>query len=332
VPQACGRFQVVIALGAFELAVELVERERPDVLCLQEIKVAPDHLVKEIAEVPGYWCAWHGMKGYSGVALHVRRDFAAACPAITHPPFDHETRIAVADITAAAGSFAVASIYVPNGGKDFPAKIRFLEDKGLVKPERTPSGYRKFSVEDIDRLRYVLRMQRDHYLPLRVIGEHLDAIDRGLEPPPIEPVVPTVPTVSLAADGLPSAESFRRRDHVRLSRKELLKIAEIDVHPSERNPRLPGQLPEERALFAGLLDAAGLHDLGRELDPSNDAMYSWWAPWRNMRARNIGWRLDYVLASDGLAARITTCPALREVGTSDHAPVIATFGDPGPRS
>jgi len=114
---------------------------------------------------------------------------------------------------------------------DFPGitipKIRFLEDKGLVKPERTPSGYRKFSVEDIDRLRYVLRMQRDHYLPLRVIGEHLQAIDRGLEPPPIEPVVPTVPTVSLSSDGLPSAASFRRRDHVRLSRKELLKIAEI---------------------------------------------------------------------------------------------------------
>jgi DNA-binding transcriptional MerR regulator len=114
---------------------------------------------------------------------------------------------------------------------DFPGitipKIRFLEDKGLVKPERTPSGYRKFSGEDIERLRYVLRLQRDHYLPLRVIGEHLDAIDRGLEPPPIEPVVPTVPTVSLAPDGLPSAESFRRRDRVRLSRKELLKIAEI---------------------------------------------------------------------------------------------------------
>jgi len=114
---------------------------------------------------------------------------------------------------------------------DFPGvtipKIRFLEDKGLVKPERTPSGYRKFSTDDIERLRYVLRMQRDHYLPLRVIGEHLDAIDRGLAPPPIEPVVPTVPVVALAADGLPSAESFGRRDHVRLSRKELLKIAEI---------------------------------------------------------------------------------------------------------
>ncbi len=114
---------------------------------------------------------------------------------------------------------------------DFPGitipKIRFLEDKGLVKPERTPSGYRKFSPEDVDRLRYVLRMQRDHYLPLRVIGEHLDAIDRGLAPPPIDPTVPTVPTVALAADGLPSPESFTRRDQLRLSRKELLKLSDI---------------------------------------------------------------------------------------------------------
>jgi DNA-binding transcriptional MerR regulator len=114
---------------------------------------------------------------------------------------------------------------------DFPGitipKIRFLEDKGLIKPERTPAGYRKFSVDDVERLRYVLRMQRDHYLPLKVIGEHLDAIDRGLEPPPIESVVPTVPKVALAADGLPSPESFRRRDDLRLSRRELLKIAEI---------------------------------------------------------------------------------------------------------
>ncbi|MGY2703600.1 MULTISPECIES: transcriptional regulator FtsR [unclassified Nocardioides] len=114
---------------------------------------------------------------------------------------------------------------------DFPGvtipKIRFLEDKGLIKPERTPAGYRKFSHDDVERLRYVLRMQRDHYLPLRVIGEHLDAIDRGMEPPPIDPVVPTVPKVALAADGLPSAESFRRHDQVRLSRRELLKIAEI---------------------------------------------------------------------------------------------------------
>ena len=114
---------------------------------------------------------------------------------------------------------------------DFPGvtipKIRFLEDKGLIKPERTPAGYRKFASEDVERLRYILRMQRDHYLPLKVIGEHLDAIDRGLEPPPIEAVVPTVPKVALAADGLPSPASFNRHDNLRLSRRELVKIAGV---------------------------------------------------------------------------------------------------------
>jgi DNA-binding transcriptional MerR regulator len=114
---------------------------------------------------------------------------------------------------------------------DFPGvtipKIRFLEGEGLIKPERTPSGYRKFSDGDVERLRYILRMQRDHYLPLKVIGEHLDAIDRGLEPPPIDAVVPTVPKVALAADGMPSAESFAKNSTLRLSRKELLKVAEV---------------------------------------------------------------------------------------------------------
>ena len=108
------------------------------------------------------------------------------------------------------------------------SKLRFLEEQGLVQPSRTESGYRKFSPADVGRLRYALTMQRDHYLPLKVIAEHLDAIDRGLEPPPIEPVVPVVPQVALSGDGTPSAESFARRDQLRLSRRELLKIADID--------------------------------------------------------------------------------------------------------
>ncbi|MGY1832474.1 MerR family transcriptional regulator [Geodermatophilus sp. SYSU D01180] len=85
---------------------------------------------------------------------------------------------------------------------DFPdvtiSKIRFLEAEGLVSPERTPSGYRKFSRADVDRLRYVLTAQRDHYLPLRVIKEHLDALDRG-EPVP-DPAAPAVPD-ELRPDG-----------------------------------------------------------------------------------------------------------------------------------
>jgi DNA-binding transcriptional MerR regulator len=61
------------------------------------------------------------------------------------------------------------------------SKIRFLESEGLITPERTPSGYRKFYVDDVDRLKSILRMQRDEYLPLKVIKERLVQSDAGAE-------------------------------------------------------------------------------------------------------------------------------------------------------
>jgi exodeoxyribonuclease-3 len=97
---------------------------------------------------------------------------------------------------------------------------------------------------------------------------------------------------------------------------------EIDVHPRERKPVI-GQLPEERDLFEGLL-GGGLVDVGRQLDPQNDRYFTWWAPWRSMRERNIGWRLDYVLASPSIAGKAASCPVMREFGTSDHGPVVMT--------
>ena len=65
------------------------------------------------------------------------------------------------------------------------SKIRFLEAEGLIVPSRTKSGYRKFSSSDVDKLRYILRMQRDHYLPLKVIKEHIEAIDFRIFRPPL---------------------------------------------------------------------------------------------------------------------------------------------------
>jgi DNA-binding transcriptional MerR regulator len=110
---------------------------------------------------------------------------------------------------------------------DFPdvtiSKIRFLESEGLVEPERTASGYRKFSRDNVSRLRYVLSAQRDHYLPLRVIREHLDALDRGLEPPDLPGGGPRVPRTLVAAEGLPDADAFMPdATEVRLARAELL--------------------------------------------------------------------------------------------------------------
>ncbi|MGI5350995.1 MerR family transcriptional regulator [Streptomyces sp. CA-250714] len=89
------------------------------------------------------------------------------------------------------------------------SKIRFLEAEGLVEPARSPSGYRKFRAEDVERLSYVLRMQRDHYLPLKVIREHLEAF--GDDAP--YPNVPVVP---------PREPDEASAPAVRTGRKELL--------------------------------------------------------------------------------------------------------------
>jgi len=232
-----------------------IEHERPDVVCLQEIKATPDQVPATLLETAGYWYYWHGGKGYSGVGLHISKVAAPARPLFTHPAFDYEHRIAATEIDGVT----VASVYVPNGGKDFPAKMRFIE-----------------ALEDY------ARTLCSNGMPLVLCGD--------------------------------------------------LNIArtEMDVHPKERKPRAIGQLPEERAILERILapsasGGCGLVDVGRALDPSNDAMFTWWPPWRSMRERNIGWRLDYVLASASLADRATSCPVQKDVGTSDHAPVVASF-------
>jgi DNA-binding transcriptional MerR regulator len=93
---------------------------------------------------------------------------------------------------------------------DFPdvtiSKIRFLEAEGLVAPERSPSGYRKFSHDDVARLRFILTAQRDQYLPLRVIRGQLAALDRGLPP---DAAATVLPTDAGDSDG-PRPETFRR--------------------------------------------------------------------------------------------------------------------------
>ncbi|MEV1046186.1 MerR family transcriptional regulator [Streptomyces sp. NPDC049916] len=102
------------------------------------------------------------------------------------------------------------------------SKIRFLEAEGLIEPQRTPSGYRKFAPRDVERLAQVLRMQRDHYLPLKVIREHLDALERGERP-----VLPAPGPQRDLADGVwepgPGGPTAAR-----IGRAELLVAAEID--------------------------------------------------------------------------------------------------------
>lgn len=225
---------------------EWLERDRPDVVCLQELKAKTDQ-IPEGCKLADYHAYWHGERAYSGVSLHIRKNLFDGDPVFSHPEFDMETRI----VQAALGNLILASVYVPNGGKDYPAKLNFLN-------------------------RLIVWVKQLH--------------EEGRE-------------LVLCGD-------------INIARTE------ADVHPRERRPVI-GQLPEERDLFEKLL-GEHLVDVGRALEPHNENMFTWWAPWRNMRSRNIGWRLDYVLASKTIAARAASCVVLADVGTSDHAPVMMT--------
>jgi len=221
-----------------------LERDRPDVVCLQEIKARPDQ-VPERCKFADYHAFWHGAGGYSGVSLHIRKELLDQ-PEFSHPEFDMETRI----VEVSLGNLVLASVYVPNGGKDFTAKLAFLTALGAWSKSLHEQGRELVLCGDINIAR-----------------------------------------------------------------------AEIDVHPRERKEGIIGQRPEERELFEALL-GGNLVDVTRALDPGNAGLFTWWPPWRNMRQRNIGWRIDYILASRTIARRATSCKVLSAVGTSDHAPLV----------
>jgi len=230
--------------------VEWVGRDRPDVVCLQEIKATEEQVGETLTLLPEYWSYWHGgPKGYSGVSLHVRKERCPDRPAFAHPAFDFENRI----VSVQVGGIAVASVYVPNGGKDYDAKVRFLQS---------------------------------------LVGYAADAHAKGLR-------------VIVCGD-------------LNVARSDM------DVHPKERKEGAIGQRPDERALFDRLL-GTGLYDVARRVDPTNDALFTWWPPWRGLRQKNQGWRIDYILASEGKGLDVTDCRTLADYGTSDHAPLIATF-------
>jgi DNA-binding transcriptional MerR regulator len=138
---------------------------------------------------------------------------------------------------------------------DFPAvtvsKIRFLEAEGLIEPQRSPSGYRKFSESDVARLRLILAAQRDHYLPLRVIKEYLQARDRGEQGPPPWADRAAPPRRLVAADS--TLTDATGGPPVRLTRRQLIDGAGVDE-------ALLGRLEE-----AGLVRRRGAHYDGRAL-------------------------------------------------------------------
>ena len=133
------------------------------------------------------------------------------------------------------------------------SKIRFLESEGLVAPERAPSGYRRYSEADVDRLRYILRMQRDHYLPLKVIRENLAMMDRGIEAPTADTPAAQAPAanpkpVSVPETGPPAPESPRP---IKLTRRELIQVSGLSEATLIELERQQMVVPRRGSLYYG---------------------------------------------------------------------------------
>ena len=179
---------------------------------------------------------------------------------------------------------------------DFPeisiSKIRFLESEGLVSPQRAESGYRRYTDADVERLRYVLAVQREHYVPLKVIRDHLAQIDRGLNPP----LLGSVRQPESAEPGGSAAEA---------------------AAPTPAAPKAPLRLSRAELLEASGLTEAALSELERNqiiLPRRGTSSYGRDALTLAVAARRLG---EYGL--DGRHLRAFKMSADREVGLVEQA-------------
>ena len=211
---------------------------------------------------------------------------------------------------------------------EFPAvttsKLRFLEEQGLVEPVRTAAGYRQYSPADIERLRFVLRQQRDRYMPLKVIGDRLAALDAGEEDEP-------APRARLATRdgvrrGLRHAADARGPGRGRRawrspsSRTSSRPACCVHTATASFDPWAREVVVVAAALADHGIDARHLRQFRTAADRQADLVEQVVAPWRGQRSASSRARAGTLAAEVGeLCARMHT--ALVRAAVADLAPV-----------
>jgi exodeoxyribonuclease III len=233
---------------------EWLKKNKPDVLCLQELRAWPEQVGPELLAPEGYHTHWVNAekKGYSGVAVYSRQPFDAVKVGLGLDWGDAEGRFLRVEI----GDLVIISVYVPSGSS---------------KEERQRAKY-----EYMDRLFEQTQALLDEGRPAIVCGD------------------------------------------INICHKA------IDIHNPKGNAKNSGFLPEERAWFDRWL-TQGWVDTQRALNPEVAGLYSWWSNRGRAREKDLGWRIDYLLATPSLAARANKAWIERHAGLSDHAPCFVQF-------
>lgn len=249
--------RAVINKGAFQ---SFIEKEQPDILCLQETKAKEGQAEIDLADYHEYWNS-ADKAGYSGTAIFSK----------TKP---HSVINGFADEIAEKYKLAGDSYGDPTKeGRVISAEF----DDFWVVTVYTPN-----SKGDLSRL----TLRHEQWDPAFL--EHVKELEK------IKPV--------LFCGDLNVAHN------------------EIDLANPKPNVGKHGFTNEERAGFDAL-EAAGFVDTFRDKYPEQEAAYTWWTHWANARARNVGWRIDYWLASEAIADKVTDAKIHPDITGSDHCPV-----------
>ena len=228
-------------------------RNRPDVACLQEIKIQDGDLTDELRHPDGYTGHFHyaEKKGYSGVALYLARDAEAVAAGMDCPEFDAEGRILRADWPG----LSIVSAYLPSGSSG---------------DERQAAKYRFL----------------DHYEGWlgNLMNEH------------------------------------------RRTGREFVLCGDWNIAHKEIDLKNSGFLPEERAWMSKVFGELGWVDVYRRLHPETGGeAYTWWSNRGQAWAKNVGWRIDYHIATPGIAARAVSASIYKDERFSDHAPLTIDY-------
>ena len=233
-----------------------VTKQKPDFVCMQELKAQSDDLEDAILNPDGLNGFFHHAekKGYSGCGIYTPHKPDEVLYGFGNEEFDAEGRY----VEARFKKLSILSVYMPSGSSS---------------PERQEAKYR------------YLAAFLPHLIELKKSGRE----------------------IILCGD-------------VNIAHKE------IDLKNWKGNVKNSGFLPEERAWLTNLFDKVGYVDVYRKLEPeASEACYTWWSNRGQAYAKNVGWRIDYHLATPGIAASALTTSVYKEERFSDHAPLIVDY-------
>jgi exodeoxyribonuclease-3 len=234
--------------------IDWMRRQKPDVVCLQEIKAHESDLPREVLAPRGLHAFFHPAekRGYSGVAIYAKREPDNVVIGLGAKEFDSQGRFLQADF----GKLSVVSLYMPSGTMGDEAQKRKYRFMDLFFPK----------------LEWMCASGREFV----VCGDWNIAHQ------------------------------------------------EIDVKNWKTNQKTTGFLPREREWLTRVFEEHGMVDVFRRLDPNPDR-FTWWVQWANARARNIGWRIDYQIATPGVAKLARAADIHTGTIFSDHAPLTIDY-------